>query len=63
MSPRVIAAVTLSAIAGGVALAIAGDDSAARAVWGAAVALALIPLTVSVVAGRRGSPTGARTAR
>ena len=49
MSPRIIAGVTLSAIAGGVALAVAGQDLAARVVWGAAIVLALIPLTIAVV--------------
>lgn len=49
MSPRIIAGVTLSAIAGGVALAVAGEDLAARVVWGAAIVLALIPLTIAVV--------------
>jgi len=49
VSPRIIAGVTLSAIAGGVALAVAGQDLAARVVWGAAIVLALIPLTIAVV--------------
>jgi heavy metal translocating P-type ATPase len=49
VSPRIIAGVTLSAIAGGVALAVAGEDLAARVVWGAAIVLALIPLTIAVV--------------
>lgn len=48
MPPRLIAALALAAIAGGAALALAGAGSAARTVWGAAVAVALVPLTLSI---------------
>ncbi len=58
MNPRLVAAATLAAIAAGAALAAAGEDGAARLVWGAAVALALIPLTASVVAGLRRGRAG-----
>ncbi len=58
MSPRLVAAIALAAIAGGVALTLAGEDVAARVVWGAAIVLALVPLTVSVVAGLRRGRAG-----
>ena len=58
MSPRVVAGLTLAAIAAGGALALAGEDVAARLVWGAAVTLALIPLTASVVASLRHGRAG-----
>jgi heavy metal translocating P-type ATPase len=58
VSPRIVAAVTLAAIAAGVTLALAGDDLAARIVWGAAVVLALVPLTGAVIAGLRRGRAG-----
>ncbi len=58
MSPRIVAGLTLAAIAAGGAFALAGEDVAARIVWGAAVALALIPLTASVVSGLRHGRAG-----
>jgi heavy metal translocating P-type ATPase len=58
VSPRIVAGLTLAAIAAGGALALGGEDVAARLVWGAAVALALIPLTASVVASLRHGRAG-----
>src|SRR5829696_6062628 len=58
MPARLIAVLTLAAIAAGAALAVAGAGTAARAVWGVAVAVALIPLTLSIARGLRRGRAG-----
>ena len=58
MPARLIAALTLAAIAAGAALAVAGAGTAADLVWGAAVAVALVPLTYSIARGLRRGRAG-----
>jgi heavy metal translocating P-type ATPase len=57
-SPRVLAGLLLGALLAGAAIALSGAAQAAQVVWGAAVLVALVPLSVSVARSLRRGDLG-----